>query len=116
MAVEKPEERLAKFSVHETVRDGIAAAGYVGEQLHEADAGATYDRVHEVRREKVPRIDYVQRRPADEELQDYHEEHPDHLQHPAWKHSIRGVLSRRRFQLEFIFRRRVVLFRPRIVI
>lgn len=81
MAVEKPEERLAKFSVHETVRDGIAAAGDVGKQLHEADAGATDDRVHEVRREKVPRIDYVQWRPAHEELQDYHEEHSDHLQH-----------------------------------
>jgi len=79
VAVEKPEERLAKFSVHETVRDGIAAAGDVGKQLHETDAGATDDRVHEVRREKVPCIDHMQRRPAHEEFQDYYEEHPDHL-------------------------------------
>jgi len=31
VAVEEAEERLAKFSVHETVRDGIAAAGYIGQ-------------------------------------------------------------------------------------
>lgn len=81
MAVKEPEECLAKFSVHETIRDGIAAAWDVGQQLHQADAGATDDRVHQFGREKVPRIDHVQRRPAHEELEDYHEQHPDYLQH-----------------------------------
>lgn len=81
MAVEESEERLAKFFVHETVRDGIAATGDVSQQLHQTDAGATYDRVHKLGREKVPRIDHMQRRPAHEEFQNYHKEHPDHLQH-----------------------------------
>lgn len=83
MAVEEAEERLAKFSVHETVRDGIAAARDVSQQLHQADAGATHHRVDQFGREEVPGIDHVQRRPADEELEDYHEEHPDHLETSA---------------------------------
>lgn len=83
MAVEEAEERLAKFSVHETVRDGVAAAGDVGQQLHQADAGATDDRVHQLGLEEIPGIDHVQRRPAHEELEDYDEEHPDHLQPAA---------------------------------
>lgn len=111
MAVEKPEECLAKFSVHETVRDGIAATRDIGQQLHQTNAGATDDRVYQFGREKVPRIDHVQRRPAYEELEDYDEEHPDHLQHHRgnerglgwgcfWPRGIifkdeRGIVSRR---------------------
>lgn len=83
MAVEETEERLAKFSVHETVRDGIAAARDVSQQLHQANTGATDDRVHQLGGEEVPRIDHMQRRPADEELEDDHEEHPDHLEHTS---------------------------------
>lgn len=81
MAVEEAEERLTKFSVHETVCDGIATAGYVCQQLHQTNAGATDYRVHQIGSEKVPRIDYVQRRPAHEKFQDYDEQHSDHLQH-----------------------------------
>lgn len=84
MAVEEPEECLAKFSVHETVRDGIAAARDVCQQLNQANAGATDDRVHQFGWEKVPRIDYVQRCPAHEELEDYYKEHPDYLQHQRY--------------------------------
>lgn len=83
VAVEKAEERLAKFSVHETVRDGIAAARDVSQQLHQANAGAADDRVHQVGSEEVPRIDHMQRCPAHEKLKDYHEEHSDHLEHSS---------------------------------
>jgi len=80
VAVEEPEERLTKFFVHEAVRDGIAAAGDISQQLHQADTGTADHRVHEIRRKKIPRIDHVQWRPAYEEFQHNHEEHPDHLQ------------------------------------
>lgn len=99
MAAEELEKRLTKFSVHEAIRDGIATTGDVGQQLHQADAGATDDGVHQIGREDVPRIDYVQRRPTHEEFQDYHEEHTDNLQHHGRalsrcdEHGHRPVLS-----------------------
>lgn len=83
VAAEELEERLTKFSVHETIRDGITTSGDVGQQLHQADAVAAYNSVHQIWREDVPRVDDMQRRPTYEELQDYHEEHADHLQHHA---------------------------------
>lgn len=80
MTVEKPEECLAKLSVHETVRDGITAARDVGEQLHQANACAPDHGINQFWGEKIPSIDHVQRRPADEKFQHDYEQHSDHLE------------------------------------
>lgn len=91
VAVKESEERLAKFFVHEAIRDGIATAGDVSQQLDQADASTTDHRVHEIGRKEVPRIDHVQRCPAYEELQHNHEEHSDHLQHHSSGPSARST-------------------------
>lgn len=79
MAVEKAKEGLSKLSVHETVRDRIAATGNVGEQLYQADARTTDDGIHQLWCKKIPRIDHVQRCPADKKFQHDYKQHPDHL-------------------------------------
>lgn len=79
VTIEEAEERLAKLSVHEAIRDWIATTRYVGQQLYQADPRAADGRIHEIWREKIPGIDHVQRCPADEKFQHDHEQHPYHL-------------------------------------
>lgn len=79
VTIEEAEERLAKLSIHEAIRDWIAATRYVGQQLYQADPRAADGRIHEIWREKIPSIDHVQRCPADEKFQHDHEQHPYHL-------------------------------------
>lgn len=76
-AAEHVEERLAEAGVHEAVRDGVAAARAVGQQLKETDAGVAEARVDGHVVEQGDRVDDVQRRPAQEELEHQHEQHLD---------------------------------------
>lgn len=77
-APEHVQERLAEAGVHEAVRDGVAAARAVGQQLEEADARVAEARVDGPVVEQGDRVDHVQRRPAQEELEHQHEQHLDH--------------------------------------
>ena len=94
VTIEEAEERLTKLSVHEAIRDRIAATRHVGKQLYQADPRAADRRIHEIWREKIPGIDHVQRCPADEKFQHDHEQHPYHLGHnKRWDGIFRGGLS-----------------------
>ena len=79
MTVEKAKESLPKLPVHKAVRDGITATGNISQQLYQADARTSNRGVHEIWREKIPRIDHVQRCPTDEKFQHDDKQHPDHL-------------------------------------
>lgn len=68
---------LAEAAIHEAVRDRIAAARRVGEQLQKRDRLVADVLVHQIRIEDDQRVDGVQRRPADEELQHDDEQHLD---------------------------------------
>lgn len=71
---------MSELLVHEAVSDRVAAGADVGEQLDQRDAGTADVLVHSLGVEQVPRVEHVQRRPADKELGHYHEQHSDHLQ------------------------------------
>ena len=71
------EEAGAEAFVHEAVRDRMTAGGHEGEQVKEVhdDRRDAADRRSVV--EDDPRLEDVDRRPADEELDDDDEEHLD---------------------------------------
>lgn len=88
-APEERSERLAKATIHETVRDRIAATGRIGEQLAAADGRIAERLVHEFRFEQHQRVDDIQRCPAEEELQHNDEQHLDDA--PAILHVLLGI-------------------------
>lgn len=78
-APKQVEKGLAKAAVHETVRDRVAAAGRVGEQLEKANACVGEVLVQDFRHaEHGHGVDDIQRRPAYKELDDDHGQHLNH--------------------------------------
>lgn len=76
-APEEMQKRLPETAIHEAVRDGIAATGRIRQQLKETNRGVSQIIVNDGRIEQDKSVDGVERRPADEELQDYGKEHFD---------------------------------------
>lgn len=79
VAIKDGKKRLPEFPIHETVCDRIAARTEVRQQLHERNTRRPNVFVNVLRIEQVPGVENMQRRPADEEFSDNHEQHPYHL-------------------------------------
>lgn len=77
-APEGVDEGPPEAGVHEAVGDGVAAGRGVGQQLQEADGRVAHVLVHHRPEQHRHRVDHVQGRPADEELQDEDEQHLHH--------------------------------------
>jgi len=69
----------SKSPVHEAVSDGVGARRGVGQELNQRHAHRTDDLVHNLRAKEIPQVHHVERRPAHEELQHQHKQHPDHF-------------------------------------
>lgn len=72
------EKTIAEASVHEAVGDGVAAAAAVRQQVAETNGLVTDSLVDELWPEQGKGVDDVEGSPADEELQDDHEQHLDY--------------------------------------
>lgn len=106
-APEQVQEGLPEAAAHEAVRDRIAAGGGVRQQLEETDGRVAQIVVHGARPEQGHRVDDVQGRPAQEELQHDHEQHLDDalLVHQTLLHVGPGVCEREREKGETISNR-----------
>jgi len=76
-ASEEIQERLTEANVHKAIRDGIAARRRIGQQLEEAYRSVAEVLVDNFMIKQRDCVDYVERRPADEELQHNDEQHLD---------------------------------------
>lgn len=74
-AAEEIKKRFPKTDVHEAVRDGIAAWRWVGQQLEEADCGVAKILIDGFRVEQGDCVYHVEGRPANEEFNNYDEQH-----------------------------------------
>lgn len=70
-------KRLPEPAVHEAIRDWVATARRVCQKLKETDARVSEVIVNDRRIKKDQRVDRVERRPADEELEHHGKEHLD---------------------------------------
>lgn len=72
-------ESLQKLLVHEAVGDGITARGRVRQEVQEGYPEGAQGAVHLLRDVQTQDVHDEDRRPAEEELEDDHEQHPDHV-------------------------------------
>jgi hypothetical protein len=76
-AVEGRQEALAELLIHEAVRDGVAAAGDVTQQVYEVHRDRTHMPHRRLLVKHPPRAHHIHRRPEHKELENHHEEHLD---------------------------------------
>lgn len=74
---EQVQERLPEVAIHEAIRDGIGARRGESQQLERHQPPIAEVDVDQLGRKQCDRVDRMNRRPANEKLENHHEQHFD---------------------------------------